>query len=175
MSDFSKEATFGTITRQAREIESLRSRLAAVEAENDEIAAKWNDVVNSKYEALARLAAAEARLAEAFTLASDHLTDLDGCRTRLSAAEKDAERYRWLRIRLLAKDINEGFCCIDEDEAPDVDAAIDAHLAAAREWEKPSTRTCQSCGFTATSDGWLNCPRCTAAVTPTAAREAEKS
>jgi hypothetical protein len=39
-----------------------------------------------------RLAAAEARLAEAFTLASDHLTDLDGCRTRLAAAETELEQ-----------------------------------------------------------------------------------
>jgi hypothetical protein len=30
------------------------------------------------------------------------------------------------------------------------------------------TRTCKSCGFVAKSDGWLNCPRCTAAATPPA-------
>jgi hypothetical protein len=41
-------------------------------------------------------------------------------------------------------------------------------LDATRAGEGEGTRTCKSCGFVAKSDGWLNCPRCTAAATPPA-------
>ena len=51
--------------------------------------------------------------------------------------------------------------------AAETDAAMRAKFAEA-DGAGESTRTCKSCGFVAKSDGWLNCPRCTAAATPPA-------
>ena len=126
-------------------------------------------------------------------------------RERLAEAERDAERYQWLR----ANNKVGGRCCIELECDPpelctcetghnphELDAAIDA-ARADKEGRHPSTqmtldrvaaetdaamrakfaeadgagestRTCKSCGFVAKSDGWLNCPRCTAAATPPA-------
>jgi hypothetical protein len=99
---------------------NLRSRLAAVEAENDEMAAKWNDVVNSKYEALARLAAADALLREArpVTIA-------------LMEIVRDASRYLPKGAPVDMKAANAA-----TDALVKWAGAIDAHLAAAREGEK---------------------------------------
>ena len=98
------------------------------------------------------LATLKARLAECKDDLVVAMRERNDAEARLAAAERDAERWREFVKR-----------------SPLIAASCVAALDAARaDGAGESTRTCKSCGFVAKSDGWLNCPRCTAAATPPA-------
>jgi len=180
--------------------DALKARLA--EAERDFVA---TCSLHAHVGLEAEVAALRERLAEAERQLTDTAVIAQERCTRLAEAERDAERYQWLR----ANNKVGGRCCIELECDPpelctcetghkphELDAAIDAARAdkggrhpstqmtldrvaaetdaamrakfAEADGAGESTRTCKSCGFVAKSDGWLNCPRCTAAATPPA-------
>jgi hypothetical protein len=98
-------------------------------------------------------AAAAAHPDGAYVKWTDHVAEVERLKARLAEAVAVLKQVDGCR---------DGLC----DKCQD---ALDSILDAARaDGAGEDTRTCKSCGFVAKSDGWLNCPRCTAAATPPA-------
>lgn len=132
--------------RLVRERDALEARLAEAEQQWDDWSARAEMAETAQVraerernDALARLADAHAAKTKAEESELACAAELDEVRTRLAECERDAARYRWLRLRLQVTAVH----CRDEavqampldiaeptgeSYAEDVDRAIDAAM-----------------------------------------------